>query len=170
MEKITYLNNGQWVLEKAKAKDSSSARRWMHSGMRDHLDSLPAAEGKDRLKSLNLINNETDSRINPESGEKEFKLFRAANKDRPAWDDKISSWTTNPDMAHYWGTNLNTVFPGEKVRNTVVNHAWIPEKHIHSHLNAIVGNNHEKAAEQEVLVHPHKINVFHTEIPVKKQT
>lgn len=177
MEKIEFLANGQWRLEKGdmNAKGSSKIRNWVHSGMRDHLKDVPELEGRQKQKSLNMISQQTKSRINEKTGEKEHLLYRAAPEKTPHWKDSLTSWTTDNGMAHYWGSNQNDMHQeahesGDKdYMESVgephkVHFAWIPEKHIHSHVNSVIGEGHEKN-EGEVLVHPHDINIFHSETP-----
>ena len=169
MEKVNILPNGQWKLEKAlKTKNISKIRQWQQTGMRDHLKDLPALEGKQKQKSLQQISQESDSRVNSKTGEKEHKLFRASSSKQPYHGKELSSWTTDSGFAHYWGDIINTPDendPNWKKPDTLVHHAWIPEKHIHSHVSSVTGTQHEKGGESEVLVHPHDVNIFHTEDP-----
>jgi hypothetical protein len=177
--------NGQWSLEKADpdfkktklekgwtAADGSAARNWQHSGMRSNIKSLKRLEGKDRFKALQNIQKETESRVNPKNGIKEYKLYRSAPKDDQFHEKNLTSWTTTPSMAHYWGNLQNTPDtndPEWKDPQQRVIYAWIPERHIHSHLPTMTGTKHEKGGENEVLVEPHKVNIFHTEVPKSQQ-
>lgn len=182
MEKVTYLKNGQWKLEKAdmKAKDSSKLRNWMHGGLREHLKDIPELEGRQRQKALSDIGKDAVSRVNLETGEKEYRLFRASSAKKPIWEDNLSSWTTNHAMGHYWGALSSGQYynpedgmnPDPEWANSdvVVHHAWIPEKHIHSNTTTVAGTEHERASEKEVLVKPHKVNIFHSEQPSRPDT
>jgi hypothetical protein len=159
---LKVADNGQWSLEKNwTAKDRSNARNWMHNGTREWLK-FPPLKGKDRVKALNNISKETESRINPDTGEKEFKLFRSAPKGDKFHENNLTSWSTAPSMAHYWaGLQVDEE---DNINNNVM-HAWVPEKHIHSHLPTMVGTEHEKGGENEVMVQPHDFNIFHIEDP-----
>ena len=107
----------------------------------------------------------TESRTHPETGEKEYKVYRAEpDGGHEHHNKRMTSWTTDIGMAHYW-THMNFDKESDK-KQMQVSHAWVPEKHIHSYLTTDTVNRTEDGEhrdEQEVMVQPHKINIHHFE-------
>ena len=164
MEKITYLPNGQWKLEKAKRtnKERSGIKEWIRDGERKGIENLKPAEGRERMKALKTIGSQTDTRINPDTGAKEYLLYRASHsKDWKPREDQISSWTTNKNFALDWGWHTSDY--GEDP--SYLHHAWVPEEYIHSYLTGIVGSkNPQFGEEEEVMLYPHNLNIHNTEL------
>ncbi len=178
MGDIRFHNNGQWTLKKNWTDaHKESADEWVESGIREHLDKLPRAEKGTRTRMLAALDKDSKSiQVNKDTGEKEHKLYRASYKGNTDHTKQNTSWTTDKKMAYYW-THINSPvdkddFPDYKDPQVV--HAWVPEKHIHSYLQPIlderakagVGNDgkpYDARGENEVVVHPHNLNVHHIE-------
>jgi hypothetical protein len=163
-EFLKILPNGQWSLEKNwKAKDIKAVNNWGETGMRNHLNKLPAATGPLRDKMIQSLGMDSNSRINPKTNEKEYKLHRAAHLKDESHGKQLSSWTPNLEAAHHYTDTLSS---GSNEPRKLL-HAWVPEKHIHSYLPPVQkehGMTHgpegdDISKEQEVLVHPHEFNI-----------
>lgn len=109
-------------------------------------------------------------RVNSDTGEREYKVYRAERKGDDKYHSKSrTSWTTDKSFADAWGDAVgspdnysggyNSWLKGSAVN---IHHAWIPEKHVHSYLFDSRHHNSEKG-ENEVIVHPHDVNITHTE-------
>lgn len=158
--------NGQWTLEKNwKPKDIKSVDKWADTGMRNHIEKVPPATGKLKNNMLGSLGMQTQSRINPTSNQREYKLFRAAPVGDKYHEKAMTSWTAAPDFAYYWAHNNMTPIDEKDAKESPrkphqVMHAWVPEEHIHSYLTPTLESlNHDKASEHEVMVMPHKVNV-----------
>jgi hypothetical protein len=161
MEKLILSNLGQWSLVKNWTDNHiGQVEEWADSGMRQHLKGLPAATGQLRQRMLNDMHSlkehpavKLQHRINADTGESEFKLYRAIKDNSDPYKRKtgLTSWSTHPSFAAEWSKHLGD--------NPQVLEAWIPEKHIHSYLPTVqVEHGHEKN-EGEVLVNQHKFNI-----------
>lgn len=169
MEEILKIaHNGQWTLEKNwTPKHKQLADKWAEGGIRKDLNKLPTASGKLRSKMLSdLHQNAQEHRVNPETGHKEYKMFRAmpeGGHENDFHSKNKTSWTLDPGFAHYWAHNGQTPLPdmSEEERADFKPHqvvsSWIPEHKIHSYLPSVLPPNHEKIEEKEVIVEPHDI-------------
>lgn len=172
MEKVSYLLNGQWTLEKWSGKHIDRAVDWVERGMHESLDDLPKAKGlmrRSMLKDLELDIDKLNKvpglqrRVNPETGEKEYLLHRTQSimPSGKAQRQQPRSWSADEGFCHYWGSYNKT---------TRIISAWIPEKHIHSYLPTAArieqGPVNDWAKnEHEVLVAPHKLNIVNIQKP-----
>lgn len=161
-EILKIAKNGQWALEKNwNSKHINNVNEWADRGLPKYINKVPAAKGDLRTRMMSELSENTESRINPKTKEKEYKLFRAAALDNNNHEDKQTSWTAAPAFADYWAHTQGNG-PEEKIPQKVL-HAWIPEQHIHSYLAPILRDSgHEKWGEHEVVVKPHKVNIEKT--------
>lgn len=150
---------------------------WGECGDEEARDTIPPASGELRSTMIAHLSNRTKSRVNPETGEKEYRLFRAhASKDK-RHETHRSSWSTHPDFCLYWADinrhNPNRKFyhPDQKAESIAkekkygkyqVSAAWIPEKHIHSFLPPLQNKHKSEKEEGEALVLPHSVNIDKT--------
>jgi len=179
MEKLLIKSNGQWELKKNwTPEDHKKADRWIESSNHKYLKDLPRAEGKTRANMMGLLGEHAESRINPATKEKEYKLFRAGKTDDSKQHNKrMTSWTSSHSFTHYWAHILNPsrlTDPTSTARNFQVSHAWIPEKHVHSYLTEGTVNRpgleeYDHPDEQEILVQPHDVKVHHVETGAELQ-
>lgn len=153
MEKLVLSNLGQWTLVKNwEPKHIGQVEDWAESGIRRHLADLPPAQGKLRESMLKDLSSH-QSRIHPETGEKEYKVYRAIKSGDDSHTNRLTSWTIHPHFAAEWSNYA----PQPQVLE-----AWVPEKHVHSYLPTVqTQHNHEKN-EGELLVHPHDVNISKT--------
>jgi hypothetical protein len=172
MEKIGYLPNGQWKLEKWDQKQRTLANKWADSGRREHLNNLPDAKGKLRDKMLNDLKEESSyhSRVNSKTGKKEHYLHRIAHKDDDIHTNtdkkELSSWTHDKDFTESWGRSA----PKKYQKDLHIHSAWIPEEHIHSYIPTITRTENgsdfgweDGKEEGEVMIKPHNVNIHTTE-------
>lgn len=146
---IKIAPNGQWTLEKNwKPQDKKTAIKWSDSGLRDHINKLPRASGKLRKKMLaDIQSNALKHRINPNTGKREYLMFRAVPENGHKSDfhsKNRTSWPLNPHFAHYWAhlnqTPPKDVVDEEELKGFVphqVMEAWISEDHVHSYILTI---------------------------------
>lgn len=154
-EVLKIAANGQWTLEKNwKAPQIKTAEKWVMNGQRADLNKLPAATGKLRNDMINHLGKESESRIHPTTGEKEYKVFRGAHMADDSHNDQVTSWSTSPSFAHEWSQHVDG--------SPKVMQAWVPEKHIHSYLPYIQEKHGHEKNEGEMLVHPHEMNIERT--------
>jgi len=156
-EELKLSQNGQWSLEKNwKKPQIKAAEDWVMGGNREALDKLPPATGDLRNKMLHHLDGESKFRVNPQTNEKEYKAYRTAHVDDDSHKSIVTSWTTDPSFAKYWASNSRS--PQKTL------HAWIPENKIHSYLPYIQEKHDHEKNEGELLVSPHDVDVYKTQI------
>lgn len=162
--------NGQWTLEKNwTPKHKQLANKWVEDGFRKDLNKLPKASGKLRTQMLGDIHRDAqEHRINPDTGHKEYKMFRAmpeGGHENDFHSKNKTSWTLDPKIAHRWaennGQNYNPRWNEEDIRDNheqyQIVEQWVPEHLIHSYLPSVMDQTHENLKEKEVIVEPHNI-------------
>lgn len=173
MEKITYLPNGQWALEKWTGSQRKSISDWADSGMREHLDKVPEAKGKLRQAMMSDLDKDMDTsmyssgkRINPQTNKPEYLLHRSMHKDDNLHNSNLTSWTHSQSFADYWGKY------GQDPKSMRVVSAWIPQDAIHSYVPTITRTEGgadfgygDYKDEGEILVKPHKLNIHNISRP-----
>lgn len=174
VEILKFEKNGQWSLEKGSMgrlapishKDAISyqldkpeVEDWTTGGAagepnREARERMPRLEGPARQRGLHKLSSLTQSRINPQTKEREFLLHRGTSNDEIKAHgsgelDMKTSWTPHLHMANEFAeNNLGDVLS-----------AWVPEKHIHHMPWAIGATPGDFKDEREVIVNPHKLNV-----------
>jgi len=119
-------------------------------------EQIPKLEGPARIRGLHKLSSMTQSRINPNTKEREFLLHRGASQDeinahKVGKIDTRTSWSPLKDTAEDFAEG----------HNGSIMSAWIPEKYVHHIPNAI---GHDKTPheqfknEHEVIVSPHELN------------
>jgi hypothetical protein len=154
MEKLSYLANGQWILEKGSRqkkipfnpdKDISNKDRYNIQGwvtgevpISIDKDDVPLMTGNMRARALNKLMGATQYRKNPITNKLEFLLHRGdnnaenyarRNKGDHYHNDQITSWSWTPRIAA--GFSHNATF-GADAKPGDFSSAWIPEDSIHS--------------------------------------
>lgn len=105
--------------------------QWVMEGVSNARKKLPNMGQNEKFRALHKLHGETDVRINPETGEREFKLFRGMGPQEAAqWAetgslDSPSSWTPRIKIAERF-KNTNPDETAETLE------AWIPESAIKS--------------------------------------
>lgn len=134
------------------ALDTSDTERfatdkWQTFADDEYRQAIPRLEGNGRLRALHKLHTKAESRRSPTTGKREFLLHRGMGvreldtvQGNRVINPKLSSWTTNPEIATEFGA-----------RGQVVS-AWIPEDSIHHVLNQI-GNVADAGA---AVYHGHK--------------
>ena len=176
MEKVFFNKNGQWSLIKSwtPKQQKDMVFGYGEAGSETVRDSIPPASGKMRSNMMTHLQNRTKSRINPETGEKEYRLFRAHTSKDDRYKTQRSAWSTDPDMCLYWADvnrydpNKEYFHPRQKAEDAAeekkygkyqISAAWIPEKHIHSYLPPLQDKYQSEKEEGEALVMPHDIKI-----------
>lgn len=156
--------NGQWNLVKNwSKKDINNVNEWADRGLPKYINKVPQAQGDLRQRMMNELDQNTESRLNPKTKQKEYKLHRAAAVDNNNHEHSQTSWTAAPGFADYWAHTQSPSKEFPELKPQKVIHAWVPEEHIHSYLAPILkDSNHEKWGEHEVVVKPHKANIENT--------
>jgi hypothetical protein len=154
MEKISYLHNGQWVLEKGSRqkkipfnpdkdisnKDRYSVQGWVTGDVTSSVDKqdIPRMSGNMRARALNKLMRLAQYRKNPITNKLEFLLHRGdnsaenyarRNKGDHYHNDEMTSWSWTPGIAA--GFSHNASF-GADAKPGDFSSAWVPEDDIHS--------------------------------------
>jgi len=174
-EQLVFAKNGQWSLVKNwKTPQWRAANEWLDMGSRKALEKLPKAEGKLRTNMLTKLGSHAETRINPETGDKEYKLYRASEKDSVFHHNNVTSWSADRDVASnfiemYHESGIGSPESGHDRKESQLMHSWIPEHLIHSYLEPH-DNYHDKLDasrdEKEALVLPHS----HAPVKIEKGT
>ena len=143
---------------------TDQANKWLVEAKPHAREGLPRMEGGERHRGLNKIANSTESRKNPQTGSREFKLHRGMSekelKNHQAGKiNTKTSWT--PDFATA-NRFAETGGPDDHVVT-----AWVPEEHIH-HMPYMLGHDTEARGlreEQEVVINPHKTSIIRAAKP-----
>lgn len=171
-EELVFAKNGQWSLVKNWTTENwKDANRWADLGYRDSLNKIPQAKGKLRNNMLKKLDEHAESRINPDTGVKEYKLYRTAGKGSKFHHNNTTSWSTNLQSAANFmefnnETGVGSPEYGYHQKESQLMHSWIPEHLVHSYLDSSVSSSKlwSDRDEKEVLVLPH------THPPEKIQT
>lgn len=117
---------------------------WVYTGdkpLREYSEELPK---EIKEKALHKLSGKTQVRINPETGEREFLLYRGTSYKEP--EERLlekyqtSSFTSDPLVAK----RISNYYNGEPIQ------AWIPESDIRNIPNAIMLNPNKR--EQEIII------------------
>lgn len=179
MEKIIFNKNGQWNLVKnwSPKQQKDMVFGWGEYGNPQHKDTIPPTSGKLRSDMLNHLENRTKVRVNPDTGEKEYRLFRAHTANDQRHQTERTSWSTHPDFCLYWA-DINRRNPAQtyhsnsqrdediaqekKYGKYQVSAAWVPEKHVHSFLPPLQVKHGSEKEEGEAIVSPHDVKIDKT--------
>jgi predicted GNAT family acetyltransferase len=157
---------------KGETEDSRFLSGWTTDAKQEVRNELPRHKGAIRFRALNKLAARTKTRVNKETGEREYLLHRGmgatefdnGNFKNSSWTPKL---TTAMDFASDYGIDDDSyVNLNNKVRSYVVS-AWIPEKHIH---NFPFMHGHDPkikpyAPEYEVVVNPHQLQIHASGTP-----
>lgn len=168
MEFLKFNQLGQWTLFKnwTPQQKHSMVFDWGEAGDPSVKENTPAASGRLRSSMLNHLDKRTQFRINPDTNEKEYRLFRAATTKDNRHAANRTSWSTDPGFCLYWASTQRPA-PNEPLSQEHVEHgknwrimaAWVPEKHIHSFLPPIQRQLKSDKEEGEAVVEPHKVKI-----------
>jgi ADP-ribose pyrophosphatase YjhB (NUDIX family)/predicted GNAT family acetyltransferase len=135
-----------------------TASRWTQSGSdlqytEADRQNIPEMQGAMRARGLQRLHAATQTRRNPETGEREFLLHRGMHEDEfntyskdghIDYSGKISSWTPKEKIAQNFGSEANWPTKGDeyKPENKHVS-IWAPESAIH-HVPKMLGSMDDK--------------------------
>lgn len=164
--------------------------RWTNAGYDvPHEDEdrqmIPRLEGNARARALHKLTGMTQSRRNPQTGEREFLLHRGMREEEhgkhvkgtAATYPKVTTWSASQDVAHQFGSEANwPTREGEHKPNLHLVSAWVPESKVH-HLPMMLGRlggeledhgpgKFQRREEHEVLTSPGQFAV-HSVSPIE---
>lgn len=127
------------------------------------LAKIPRLEGELRDKALNTLSEQTQTRVNPKTKEKEYLLHHGdkhgnLNSEGPLTTSKKNvSFTPSKNIANIFGRHMRDYGGSAGPANT--HSAWIPESKIHHIPTALADHSeilNKYKKEKEVLVNPGK--------------